>query len=339
MSAILQNFKVVGLHGRKTIDAHLQSNRLILIGENGSGKSTLANLIYYTLTKQWERLREYRFTSIHLKINGEEYSFTSDQLNRHLHRPENRYRVPREIENRLERYLSRISAEKTQQLIDDPNLLRLEARQLGIPPNVMRDMIVVLKGAPTESDEIEALSKQLSSIVKEQFLYLPTYRRIEHDLQQIFRGGAVDIEELRESLVQEGSDAYIELVHFGMEDVTEKIQQHMNQLKESLRTGLDNLTGTYLREVIQGAHLNAVTEIKQSDLGTLDSIFTRIPDQTLPQAYKNRVKEQVSSIGATSLDPTIAHFLLKLFSLHKERTGAREKHPRICGCLQRLFDR
>ena len=61
MQAQLKRFCVVGLHDRRTIDVHIEDNKLILVGENGTGKSTFANLIYFFLTRQWRRLHEYRF--------------------------------------------------------------------------------------------------------------------------------------------------------------------------------------------------------------------------------------------------------------------------------------
>ncbi len=39
-----------------------------------------------------------------------------------------------------------------------------------------------------------------------------------------------------------------------MEDVVEMIAKRMGQIKERVRNGLDNLTGTYLRDVIRGVH-------------------------------------------------------------------------------------
>ena len=42
----LEKFEIRGLHGTQKIEATIQDNTLILVGENGSGKTTLLNTIY-----------------------------------------------------------------------------------------------------------------------------------------------------------------------------------------------------------------------------------------------------------------------------------------------------
>lgn len=73
MSIDLKRVQVKRLFDAYDLDVPIQDNTLILVGENGSGKSTLINLIYYTLTAQWERLKELPFKSCIITIGDEEY--------------------------------------------------------------------------------------------------------------------------------------------------------------------------------------------------------------------------------------------------------------------------
>jgi ATPase subunit of ABC transporter with duplicated ATPase domains len=84
MNNQLTRFQVVGLHGTRTMDVHLEDNKLVLVGENGTGKSTFVNLIYYFLTKQWTRLHEYRFARLIAHIGGAELVLTLDDLEQHM---------------------------------------------------------------------------------------------------------------------------------------------------------------------------------------------------------------------------------------------------------------
>ena len=109
-----------------------------------------------------------------------------------------------------------------------------------------------------------------------------------------------------------------------MEDVEQTIGTRMAQIKESVRKGLDNLTGTYLREVIRGVHTAVdVTSIGQIDSKALDAVFARIDEVTLPTTDKKRLKDKVAAISATGAieeeDKVIAHFLLKLIELYSEQ--------------------
>jgi energy-coupling factor transporter ATP-binding protein EcfA2 len=303
---------------------------LVLIGENGSGKSTLANLIYFFLTRQWQRVREYRFALIEATLNDRTISLTPEQLDQHLQRVGARHvsYPARSSQLRLNQYLAELSISGIEQMLQDPDKLRPLAREFGLPIRVAHEMIMAYLHDPKERTEVQKITEEISSIVSEQFLYLPTYRRIEHDLQHIFRGGDIDIDELRRSLVGGGSEAYIELVHFGMEDVEQKIQGRMVHLKESLRSGFNNLTGSYLRDVIQGVYKTVSFEnLRDIDVRILDSILARFPNETLPQQYKSYLTEKVGRFAQASFEPgdnVIAHFLLKLLDLYKVQQEAEK---------------
>ena len=72
MSFSVQRFRVVDLHGIKTIDFPIEDNRIVLVGENGTSKSTVANLLFYFLTRQWNRLTRFRFAAIEVTLSDAE---------------------------------------------------------------------------------------------------------------------------------------------------------------------------------------------------------------------------------------------------------------------------
>jgi predicted ATP-binding protein involved in virulence len=81
MPTALTQFQIEGLHGRnRTIDIPIRDNRLVLVGENGTGKSTVANLIYYTLTQQWRRIAEYRFSHMSVRASDALIRFTHEDI-------------------------------------------------------------------------------------------------------------------------------------------------------------------------------------------------------------------------------------------------------------------
>ena len=117
-----------------------------------------------------------------------------------------------------------------------------------------------------------------------------------------------------------------------MEDVEHTIVNRMAQIKENVRTGLDNLTGTYLRDVIRGVHTTVdVENVRSIDPNTLESMFARIDDVTLPSSDKRRLKAKVEEMAAKGQirqeDRVIAHFLSKLIQLYAEQE-ASEKNVR-----------
>jgi hypothetical protein len=340
MSDDLTRFCVKGLHGSRTIDVRLVDSRLILVGENGTGKSTFANLIYFFLTKQWTRFREFSFVRVIAEFSDEELVLTPKDLTQYLEARQHLRTFARFTRHLSPRYsihamdhileLAAYDSAETRTMV----LERL-SEELRIPRRVaeelLQDFEKETKKKPTHVQELE---RRLAKRAYGQFLYLPTYRRIEQDLRAIFKGVEIEseVKKFRQRLSARAGAPYIELVEFGMEDVEQTINNRMATIKESVRKGLDNLTGTYLREVIRGIHTTVdIQRIGDIDPKSLDAVFARIDDATLPAQDKTRLKEKMASIASTKnideADKVIAHFLSRLIEFYAEQQ-ANEQNVR-----------
>lgn len=337
----LRRFRVAGLHHSLNMDVPLdEANRLILVGENGTGKSTFVNLMYYFLTKQWTRLHDYRFVRIHAQLGDQDLVLTPEHLEQHFAARQHLSALMR-----VSRHSSVLGSHRLlDQLMDlalrDPaetesDLLERIAAEMRLPMRMVRDLlgdhVKETKGRPTH---LQTLEKYINEHTQGQFLYLPTYRRIEQDLRSIFHNVDVDAElrKFQERLTRRSGKSFIELVEFGMEDVERTIADRMAQIKEQVRNGLNSLTGTYLRDVIRGVYANVdVGSLGDLHPGAIDAVFARIDDVTLPASDKLLLKEKVAAISATrtiaDTDKVVAHFLSKLILLYAEQQ-ANEKNVR-----------
>jgi len=72
---LLERFEIKKLHGTHNVNITIKDNILVLIAENGSGKSIILQFIYLFLSKQWAKLLEYEFESVNTVIDGRPYSF------------------------------------------------------------------------------------------------------------------------------------------------------------------------------------------------------------------------------------------------------------------------
>jgi predicted ATPase len=340
MNTNLSRFQVIGLHGSRTMDVRLEDNKLVLVGENGTGKSTFANLIYYFLTKQWSRLQAYRFVRLQAQIGDHELVVTPEHLQQHLTMRQHLQGLVLNVSRHslsTRRLMTLLTEWQFPQdaLESEEELVRELTSDLHMPRNMVLNLLENFKketkGKPTH---IQTLERILSSMDLGQFLYLPTYRRIEQDLRSIFRGADIEgeLRKFRERLGRRTGAPFIELVEFGMEDVEQTIAERMAQIEKSVRKGLDNLTGTYLRDVIRGVHTKVdVTASDKIDSKALDAVFARIDEATLPNADKKHLQEKVAAISTSHAieeqDKVIAHFLLKLIELYSEQQ-ANEKDVR-----------
>jgi predicted ATPase len=334
----LTRFRVIGLHGSRTMDVHLADNKLVLVGENGTGKSTFANLIYFFLTKQWARLQEYQFQRIHAEIAEHELILTPEHLEQQITRDRqlqsffrmtragHRSSVSADFASRITDFLAEEGAENERALINRMS------DEFAVPRSMAREFVVeYVKGTKGKLTHVQALERTLSSLEFGQFLYLPTYRRIEQDLRSIFRGVDIEAElkKFRERLKGRIGAPFIELVEFGMEDVEQTIATRMDEIEKSVRRGLSNLTGTYLRDVIRGVHTKIdVSAADSLDSQTLEAVFARIDEATLPTQDKKHLTQKVEAISNShqieEQDKVIAHFLLKLIELYTQQQASEK---------------
>lgn len=335
MAINLTKFKVEELHGRRSIEIPIHNNKLILVGENGSGKTTIINLIYYFLSRQWGRLSAFNFKSLGIIINDEEIIITKEQLpsRKGFKGFSSRYGLSRGLYERLRMETNRINYSKYshQEMERLTHNLSLE---YGIPLSIIMGIMSETLG---DIDSIDSglvnINERIGELVKEQILYLPTYRRIEQDLKTIFPN--IDHETLHKRLaVRQDGTNYIELVEFGMEDVDKNIELKMNELKEFIRSRLNKLTGSYLKEVISGQYKSFRTEdIERISAEAIDSIIKRIGEDILPDREKKRMRTILGEIQSkqkvTSDHKVVAHFLLKLLEVYEAQQQKEENIRRF----------
>jgi energy-coupling factor transporter ATP-binding protein EcfA2 len=234
MTQQLTRFQVIGLHGSLTMDVPLANNRLVLVGENGSGKSTFVNLLYYFLTRQWSKLHAFTFERVHAHFGDEELVLTHEHINQFAAQRREYMAETRNLPPSLRRELL------NQGLLfwhdaesDDVVLIERFAHEHQMSMRRATEVVRSIdakrtRGKPTHLETIQA---RISELVQGQFLYLPTYRRIEQDLRSIFQGVEIEVElrKFRDRLGRRKGRPYIELVEFGMEDVEQTIANRMTQ--------------------------------------------------------------------------------------------------------------
>jgi predicted ATPase len=335
MPGQLTRFRIEGLHNNRTIDIPIIDNKLVLVGENGTGKSTVANFIYFFLTTQWSRMIEHKFKSVLAVIDSKAYEFGRDNiisLARQSDFMRNRFRLPISILREIEAFVGEHAPEE----VIDPRRI---SQELGVPLHIISREIERITFENLVPGELKENIQSLRSSITDQVLYLPTYRRIEQDLETIFPELEKKLREPREHLPRRARDTgYIELVEFGMEDVENTIHRKMIEIKETVRKDLSTLTGAYLRDVIQGAYQSVdPSKFRELDETRIDDIFKRIPEEILPGKDKTSLQSIISEInksGEISDDnKVVAHFLTKLVELYqKQQDDERDirEFVRIC---------
>ena len=190
---------------------------------------------------------------------------------------------------------------------------------------------------PKASKEEELFAeKHFHQYLESQILYLPTYRRIEKELETIFPELDEDVNRYhREVRIKRGirikrehrRSEYVELIEFGMKDVAQKINDTLSEIKENARTQLNNLAGSYLRDVIRREANSFDSQlIKKLDDDTVTKILNRVEEKTLNTEDKKTLKIVIENIQKDSQesiseqDKYLVHFFTQLVNIHNSLT-------------------
>jgi hypothetical protein len=304
----ITGISIKGLHGAIDIALPIRNNRLILVGLNGLGKSTVINILYYILSRQWRRLVETEFESVTLKTKEGTLKLTHTEIEQNI-AATHAIRLPTSAVRSWER----LSDQGLLEAFLDARIPELEKFEdiLGYPTHILLRMQSDLRRrslSDAQSSEVERVSTKIKKILGEdQILYLPTYRRIEKDLKAIFP----NIEEISGYRSNAGqrplgrrTDAYAELIEFGMEDVQRRISETMSELNDNNRKEFNALAGSYLRDVIRGQgttydpeEINNLTDQNVSEM------LGRVEENTLDDVDKALLRESIHRIN-TSPSPS-----------------------------------
>lgn len=319
-------FKVNKLYGSLSFELRFVDNTLILVGENGSCKTTIIRILYYTLSCQWGKLRRYKFESVEVEFCDGKLCIKNEDLQPPPILSTHRIvqEAPEPIRRRILEFMENQSEPIGLQEIKELHQL------YGFP--VDESFFQTEEVPQNTSEDMLALRKKLEST---NILYLPTYRRIEQELEKVLDEKVISREysrfrtrgSLRSRMTKRFRDKnYAELVEFGMEDVSIMIEDRLDELKESSRASLEQLTLKYLGDIV-GTQYESVDVSKIKSIGeeTIDSIMNRVDPFILSEGSKKQLKETLQKIKANPTgkidkfhDKVVCHYFLKLYEAHNE---------------------
>jgi len=333
----ITEFAIHSLYGYKNIIIPIRDNQVVLVGVNGLGKTTILNLLYFFLSRQWRKISEYEFSEMSLKIEGEQITISQEDI-------ESAHFLSQNLQRKLpSRVVARIES--------NPDILELLAKE-SLSINDKRDLQNIFRISLSTINQIRAdyrescddtlettqnlrqVEDYLKAHLNGQILYLPTYRRIEKELALLFP-------ELEDDMGRRTHHTeFLELIEFGMRDVDQKISEALSKIKENARTKLNQLAGSYLRDVIRReANSFDKTLITKLDDETVTKILNRVEEKTLSIEDKNTLSIVIKNIKRDSKesiseqDKYLAHFFAQLVNIHhalEEQESAITQFTEAC---------
>ena len=215
---MIKKFEIIGLFGDRNIHIDFQKdeNVKILIGENGTGKTHILNILYYILSGKIEKLADIEFEKIILEIEDIDRIEILKKDIKLLYR-EN-FGV--DYTNQLKKYLP----------------ISEEARIY------MEKLLNFNKDYENIKEKIDKIKNTISLVIDSRTLiYLPTYRRIEEDLEKLGLSNIIDEYEII------NNDKFIQ---FGMDDTEQHIQRLLDDIKKLSLEGFNEMSGDIINTLI-----------------------------------------------------------------------------------------
>ncbi|MEJ5066076.1 AAA family ATPase [Erwinia sp. MYb375] len=334
----IEEIKIKNLNGFNNYSISIEDNSFIIVGENGTGKSTILSMIYYLLKAEWAKLIEYDYEDINISIDGETKSFPKQDIIDYFDRKDNRRN--REPSRNSLAYKLKLYIHEYIQSNFDGNFtkfknrdvifkIRNEFKELGnpIPPSSLvsdyiNDYILDINSfsednLDAESDDIAKAIAFINDKVNCSLMYLPTYRRIEQDLEIIFPKSTKLSSYIEENVEADG------IVQFGMKDVESLLNKAMdelssdfrNKLRELIAQSLQDILGNRYEDFVPNEHLSSVSEKE------FEEILARVDSETLSSQIKEEIRKNTKNYGRgrgeKKPDKVIFYFIGKLIELHK----------------------
>ena len=337
----LKYFSIEGLNGYRNIKAEFKDNRLILVGDNGSNKTTFLRIFFLFLSAKWNALSQFNFKEIEINIDNIVKKLAYEELDN--------------IWQRIERrYLKDYSIDSKQIIIEtlskNDNVIKIRHELEGYNISLPNIIIHRIKELHTDSlldshkiDEIKG-NKKLNELkiflyekINSQILYLPTYRRIEKELENIFNSEFVD-EYNRSNRFKYRSNyrqnSYIEFVEFGMKDVQYNIDNVLENLKDFSRENLNNLTSNYLNEIINKEYENFdISRLNKLTGEDINKISLNLKDNDnfseIPNIIMNLIGEE-NLEKLTDYNKIILHYFTKLLDFQDDLDRKSQKIRDFC---------
>jgi len=161
--------------GNHNYKIELEKNTLIFVAPNGSGKTTLLRIIYHYLSGQWEKLNKNELSQITSIINKKNTHF---DLNKQTNTLKNKKDSLIKEYSEYKDALNDLFKTPIKELKSNPFLVKEIAAEYDAHEPLLQKIINDLA--------YQELNKDTLPLNNLQILFLPTYRRIERNVEEVF---------------------------------------------------------------------------------------------------------------------------------------------------------
>ncbi|GJD76587.1 AAA family ATPase [Methylobacterium goesingense] len=273
----LEYFKIEGLHGRQDVSFSMSGRIGVFIADNGSGKTTALFILQSILKNEFSKLSKFKYERIHIKFTDSDIFTFSPKDYDHSRKMlffRNLLRNSTMSHKQISRLITMAKKNPVGSLREDP-IFAHAARLSRMPPGIFASRLRSIDVEPDGELDLVVLSEdssvtKLRAFLKSQFnhsvIYLPTYRRVEQDL-----------EELVDSAEEEGSFTALD-IHFGMKDVEDRLSKSTKQIRDHFVESYGQVSGQMLGQLADNTPVSEQMKRRLSDRSSIELVLGRVAD-------------------------------------------------------------
>lgn len=334
MKNIIKSFEIKGLYSERNVRIDFEDNIKIIVAENGYGKTTILNVLYTVLSGNLNKLQEVDFKSIHITFfDDEKVSIRKSNLSYFL--LVSKYGIK---ESNLhgfisDKYFNNDVYGENKKSESDLNVLK---KQLLKYNDIIKNKI--LEGGVYENEvflkkiennyfkkkgfsvsEIRDSMDRIKIKFPYKIVYLPTYRRVEHNLKEISGNDFDKID----------SD---NLIKFGMEDVNKIFKDITDEIITSSIEWFSKVNGQMLSQLVTGIKINRKIISSIENPEAIRIVLDRIGDN-IKEDSKQEILRLVESKEIFQGHDQLIYFISNLVEVYqKQRSNdkAIQDFSKVC---------
>ncbi|WP_367105159.1 AAA family ATPase [uncultured Psychrobacter sp.] len=302
------------LHGDKDLKINIYNNCLIIVGDNGFGKTSILNIIYCILSGNTKYIKDINFHSVVVyyelgssnitdviefeKIEFEIYNKFNDQdpiLSKKTLSRKNIHSYARTFK---ELQMSMFDEDYKNSDIDSiEEYMKKNKREMS------------LENIFTEYKVISKKISRIKEILGFETLFLPTYRRIEQNLEYF---GLGEIEDNN--------------INFGMNDVKHAIKKITDDILQSSINWVSKVNGEIINEILSIDEKDISFDKKNEE--SIRKTLNRIDKRYLSNNSKKKIMSLIYS-GDINNNKALVYFLNNMLKLYEEQNKNDNKLKRF----------
>lgn len=322
---VITKFAVSGLYDEKNIEINFDKKGKILVGENGSGKTTILNMFYYLISKNFEKLLDFKFNLITISFNHDDILLPKMFVQDYLNKKESYDKLINQEKEKLNLFHEEIFDElkNFSNILENKNLYDFLLNKFENYQKINKDSKFdesikdyILSFPTTMIYYLEYIIKKINMKI----LYLPTYRRVDENLKSL--------ENELDNYFHLGELSHIKpkknpLTQFSMKNVNEKIKELEDIIDKRTQEGYINLTKNVLKSFAKNEYdeklLNEINKNKNKIVEVLSKF-----ENTIEKNDINEIKRIVNSKKELDVRKDLAYFISGLITIY-EHTDVYER--------------